>query len=94
MYEIKAPTGSKTKTVERNIVRALAKCPNIIFDSSRMKMKDETIKRLLVSRFKQGKGIKSIIFITKRRKIINISKKYNTIIIRKRDSYTASIRLP
>ena len=42
-YEIKSPTSNKISAVERNLTRALEKCPNIIFDSSRMKLRDDQI---------------------------------------------------
>lgn len=72
MYEIKSPVSGKVNAVERNITRALAKCPNIIFDSSRMRVRDDQIMKELIKRRKAGKGVRKILFINKRGMIIDI----------------------
>ena len=72
MYEIKSPVSNKMDAVERNIARVLTKCPNIIFDSSRMKVRDDQIMRELIKRRQVGKGIKKLLFINKRGIIIDI----------------------
>jgi hypothetical protein len=72
MYEIKSPISNKVDAVERNITRALMKCPNIIFDSSRMKVRDDQIMKELVKRRKLGKGLRKLLFINKRGMIIDI----------------------
>ena len=60
--------------VERNLERALVKCPNIIFDSSKMKIEDKKIEKELMKRLIIGKGLKRIIFIDKKGRIIDINK--------------------
>ena len=72
MYEIKSPVSDKINAVQRNLTKALAKCPNIIFDSSRMKVNDEAILRELIKRRKIGKGLKKLLFIDKRQEIIDV----------------------
>lgn len=72
MYEIKSPVSDKVNAVERNITRALTKCPNIIFDSSRMRVRDDQIMKELIKRRKAGKGVRKILFINKRGMIIDI----------------------
>ena len=72
VYEIKSPTSDKVDAVERNITRALEKCPNIIFDSSRMKVRDDQIMKELIRRRRIGKGLKKLLFINKRGMIIDI----------------------
>ena len=72
VYEIKSPTSNKLDAVERNLTRALEKCPNVIFDSSRMKVRDNQIRKELVKRRKAGKGLKKLIFITKQDEIVDI----------------------
>ncbi len=72
MYEIKSPVSDKVNAVERNITRALAKCPNIIFDSSRMRVRDDQIMKELIKRRRAGKGVRKILFINKRGMIIDI----------------------
>ena len=71
-YEIKSPTSNKIDAVERNITKALVKCPNIIFDSSRMKIRDAQIMRELIKRRQAGKGLKKLLFINKLGEIIDI----------------------
>ena len=72
MYELKSPTGSKVAAVQRNLTRALAKCPNIILDSSRLKIRDEQVKKELIKRRRAGKGLKKLLFINKNGEIIDI----------------------
>lgn len=72
VYEIKSPISDKIDAIERNITRALAKCPNIVFDGSRMKIRDNQIIRELIKRRRLGKGLKKIIFINKCGEIIDI----------------------
>ena len=71
-FEIKSPISNKIKAVERNITRALEKSPNVIFDSSRMKVRDDQIMRELIKRRKTGKGLERLLFINKRGMIIDI----------------------
>ena len=72
IFEIKSPISNKLDAVERNITRALEKSPNVIFDGSRMKVRDGQIMRELVKRRKAGKGLKKLLFINKRGMIIDI----------------------
>lgn len=72
VYEIKSPISDKVDAVERNITRALEKCPNIIFDSSRMKVRDNQVMRELIKRRRIGKGLKKLLFINKKGMIIDI----------------------
>ena len=71
-YEIKSPVSDKVDAIERNITRALRKCPNVIFDSSRMKVRDDQVLRELIKRRRLGKGLKKIVFINKRGVVIDI----------------------
>lgn len=73
-YEIKSPISDKVDAIERNIVRALEKCPNIILDSSRMRIGDAQVLHELVKRRKNGKGMKKVLFINKYGSIIDIEK--------------------
>lgn len=48
-WEIKSPTASNSKALERNLRRALRQSENVILDSRRMKlMADSTVRRELV----------------------------------------------
>lgn len=71
-FEIKSPVSDKINAVERNVTRALKKCRNIIFDSSRMKIRDKQILCELIKIKKRGKGLKKILFVTKQKRIIDI----------------------
>ena len=72
VYEIKSPISDKVDAIERNITRALKKCPNIVFDSSRMKARDDQAMRELIKRRRVGKGLKKLLFINKRGMIVDI----------------------
>ncbi len=71
-YEIKSPETDKTSSLEQSIRAALKQCPNIIIDSSRMKMHDDRARRFLVKKCREQKQIKKMLFITKRGEIIDI----------------------
>lgn len=72
IFEIKSPINNKIDAVERNIARALEKSLNIIFDSSRMKVRDGQIMRKLIKRRRIGKGLKRLLFVNRRGMIIDI----------------------
>lgn len=73
-WEIKSPVASKLSAVERNLKRACRQSCNIIFDSRRMKgLPDLSIQKELTKQLKLTKGIKKIIFINRKSKIIDIS---------------------
>ena len=71
-YEMKSPETEKTSSLEQTIRTALKQCPNIIIDSSRMKMCDDRVQRFLVKKCREQKQIKKMLFITKRGGIIDI----------------------
>lgn len=71
-YEIKSPISDKNDAIERNISRALKKCQNIIFDSSRIKIRDSQVQKELIKIRQRGKGLKKILFITKQGQIIDV----------------------
>ena len=74
-YEMKSPRSFKTNSMEQLIKDALYKkqCPNIVFDSLRLKgIRDYKVREFLVSQAKTRKAIKSMLFVTKRGKIIDI----------------------
>ena len=73
-WEMKAPNGSSMKAVERNLRKACAQSPNVIFDSCRLKsIPDNAIERELRScmsgRIKQ---LKRLIFVNRHRAVIDI----------------------
>lgn len=72
-FEIKSPITNNPKKIIRNVKRALEQSPNVIIDSARIKgMRDDTLRKLLVSRAKDQKTLKRLLLITKRGQIIDI----------------------
>ena len=75
IYEMKSPISDKVDAVERNITRALAKSPNVIFDSSRMRnLRDIQIIRELIKLRKAGKGLRKLLLINKQEEIVDIER--------------------
>ena len=76
IFEIKAPEGKTTACIERNLRKALNhQSPNIIIDSFRTKgIRDNSIQSFLITRLQMRHGIKRIIFVNRKRKVIDINK--------------------
>lgn len=73
-WEIKSPRSDKLSAVERNLKRATKQSCNIVIDSHRMsKLRDTTIQNFLVQKFKQQKSIKRLLFVNRKRQVIDIS---------------------
>ena len=72
-WEIKAPTGSVLKVVERNLKKARWQSGNIVFDSRRMKrVPDAAIARELSKWLHEMKGIDRIKFVNRHGGVIDI----------------------
>ena len=76
IFEIKAPEGKTTDCVERNLRKALNhQSSNIVLDSFRMKnIQDRSIKSFLAERLRAKHGLRRIIFVNRRREVIDINK--------------------
>ena len=76
IFEFKAPEGKSCDSIERNIRKAIHhQSPNIVIDSFRMKnIRDRSIQSFLIERLKRGHGIHRLIFINRRREVIDINK--------------------
>ena len=73
LYEIKSPKTDKLSAVERNLKRATKQSSNII-DSRRMsKLRDITIQKFLLQKFKQQKTIRKLLFVNRKHEVIDIS---------------------
>lgn len=73
-FEIKSPKTSNTNSMEHLLKKALRQSPNIIIDTSRMKnSRDDNVRKFLIAQAKSRKQIKTLIMITKRSQIIDIS---------------------
>ncbi|MBR3594723.1 hypothetical protein IKL45_00585 [Candidatus Saccharibacteria bacterium] len=75
IFEMKAPEGSTTKSIERNIVKAVHhQSGNIVIDTIRMKnVRDKSVQSFLVERLREGKGIQRILFVNRKREVIDIN---------------------
>lgn len=75
IFEIKAPEGKTTDCIERNLRKAVDhQSANIVFDSFRIKnMQDRSIQSFLLDRLKRRHGIQRILFVTRKRKVIDIN---------------------
>ena len=76
IFEIKAPEGKSTACIERNLRKAVNhQSGNIIIDSFRVKnIQDRSIKNFLIERLKLKHGIKRILFVNRKRSVIDINK--------------------
>ena len=73
-WEMKSPLAGKLSAVERNLKRAYRQSINIVFDSCRMgRLPDKSIQKELLKQFILTKNIKRLIFVNRRREVIDIS---------------------
>lgn len=73
-WELKSPRTDKLSAIERNLKRATKQSENIIIDARRLhKIHDATVQRFLVQKFKQQKTISRLLFVNRKRQIIDIS---------------------
>lgn len=74
-WEIKCPIASKLSAIERNLKKAYHQSYYIIFDSHRMgRLPDASIQKELVKQYRLTKNIKQILFVNRKRQVIDISK--------------------
>lgn len=72
-YEIKSPKSAAANSLEHSLKKALKQSPNLVIDSSRLKgVRDDKIRRFLVSQVRSRKRIKRMLFVTKAGRIIDI----------------------
>ena len=73
IWEMKAPTASSSRRVQRTLRDAVKQSENVIFDSRRMKkMPDKAIERELRKWAPELKGLRRLRFINRRAEIIDI----------------------
>jgi hypothetical protein len=74
MWEIKSPRTDKLSAVERNLKRATKQSGSIIIDSQRMsKIHDSSVQKLLIQKYQQQKTIKRLLFVNRKRQVVDIS---------------------
>lgn len=76
VYEFKSSEGSKCRTIEHIVKKAARQCPNLVFDSFRMKkIQDRSVQNYLTQLLKTNRiGLKKILFVNRNREVIDISK--------------------
>ena len=73
IWEIKSPVGSKRRTLENNMRKAMTQSENIIMDLRRIKINEDTCLREIRRQVElSGKRIRRLIAINKREEIIRI----------------------
>ena len=75
LWELKSPKTDKLSSIERNLKRASKQSHNVVLDSQRLrKLRDIEVKRFLIRKYSQQKSIKRLIFVNRKREVIDISK--------------------
>lgn len=76
LYEFKSPEGSKISCINNNLNAALKfQSKYVVIDTARVKnLRDENVKRFLISRVHQKRGMKGLILITKNRDVFDLFK--------------------
>ncbi len=73
-WELKSPKTDKLSAVERNLKRATRQSGNIVIDSLRLhKIHDNTVQEFLAQKFRQQKTIKRLLFVNRKRQVIDIN---------------------
>jgi hypothetical protein len=73
-FEMKSPRTDKTTQVEKNLKKASAQSPNIIIDSQRVKrIQDNVLQKYLANRYEENKSIKNLLFVNRRREVVDIA---------------------
>lgn len=74
-WELKAPKTDKLSAIERNLKRATKQSGNIVIDSHRLrKIRDSSVQNFLLQKFKQQKTIKKLLFVNRKRQVIDMGK--------------------
>jgi hypothetical protein len=75
LWELKAPNGKTMKIVSNNLKKARKQSDKVVFDSHRIKnLPDRAVERELRSRISAYSEISRVMFINKRRKVVDIVK--------------------
>ena len=75
IFEIKAPEGRTIRCIERNLRKAVDhQSANIVIDSFRVKnIQDRSIQSFLLERLRLRHGIQRIIFVNRKREVVDIN---------------------
>ena len=75
IFEMKAPEGRTVDCIERNLRKATDhQSSNIIIDSFRNKnIQDRSVQNFLIERLRRKHGVSRIIFVNRKREVIDIN---------------------
>jgi hypothetical protein len=74
LWEIKAPKGNSSRTVENNLRTALMQSKNLILDLRRSKLNEQKAISQVNKEFKLRKNITNLIVITKSRRLLDLKR--------------------
>ena len=74
-WEMKSPTTNKLSQIEMNLKRANKQSAYIIIDSQRIKhIPDSKLLSFLTEQYKRRRSIKKLLFVNRRRKVIDLER--------------------
>jgi hypothetical protein len=74
LYELKSPKTDKLNQIQNNLKKANRKTPYIIIESCRIiKLPDSKVQKYLAQRFGEQRTIRGLLYINRRREIVDIS---------------------
>jgi hypothetical protein len=73
-WELKSPTGTGKRNIERQLQTGIKQSKNIVFDSRRSKIHIARIRNLLNYQFRLAKSIKRIVLIDKSKNVIELTR--------------------
>lgn len=73
-WELKSPTGTGKRNIERQLQTGIKQSQNIVFDARRSKIHIARIKNVLNYQFRLAKSIKRIVLIDKGKNVIELTR--------------------
>lgn len=73
-WELKSPTGTGKRNIERQLQTGIKQSKNIVFDARRSKIHIARIKNVLNYQFRLAKSIKRIVLIDKNKNVIELTR--------------------
>ena len=73
-WELKSPTGTGKRNIERQLQTGIKQSKNIVFDARRSKIHIARIKNILNYQFRLAKSIKRIVLIDKSKNVIELTR--------------------
>jgi hypothetical protein len=74
LWEIKAPKGDSSRTIENNLRSALRQSANLIIDLRRIKLNERKAISQITVKFKKIKKMNRLLIIQKNQKLIDIKR--------------------